>query len=59
MIILIKRYFIVDKKMEQKIDLKELHCMRCGHNWTPRIPVVKKCAKCNSLYWNVKEVPRR
>jgi hypothetical protein len=33
--------------------LPTAHCLRCGHTWSPRIPHIKMCAKCKSLYWNV------
>src|SRR4051812_48348200 len=33
-----------------------VNCLRCGHSWQPRKPVIKWCPKCNSPYWNK---PRR
>jgi predicted Zn-ribbon and HTH transcriptional regulator len=35
---------------------KPLHCLRCGHEWHPRKPVVTICPKCKSPHWD-KEKP--
>ena len=33
--------------------LTTLHCLRCGHDWYPRIPETpKQCPKCRSPYWD-------
>jgi Zn finger protein HypA/HybF involved in hydrogenase expression len=39
--------------MTQPITLPTLTCLRCGHTWTPRQPVVWTCPKCSSAKWNV------
>ena len=44
--------------------MKQAHCVRCGHKWTPReilalvhlaeglIPkTIKKCPKCHNINW--------
>jgi len=33
------------------IILPTLTCLRCGHQWVPRKPVVWVCAKCHSPRW--------
>ena len=39
--------------MTNKIKLPTLKCLRCGHSWIPRRPVLPKtCPKCISTYWN-------
>ena len=35
-----------------KINIKKLTCRRCGHQWYPRLPEVKMCAKCKTKYWD-------
>lgn len=27
-------------------------CFRCGHEWIPRVELIKTCAKCRSPYWD-------
>jgi len=39
------------------IEIQELICKRCGHNWIPRQRDVSICPKCKSPYWN-KEITR-
>jgi rubrerythrin len=32
---------------------RQLHCLRCGHQWTPRVEgEPQNCPACNSPYWN-------
>lgn len=38
------------------VQITELQCMQCGHQWTPRKPVVARCPKCQSASW---DIPRR
>lgn len=41
-----------------EITVKQLTCLRCGHQWYPRIRkdgTVRRptlCASCNSPYWS-------
>lgn len=35
-----------------KIDMKQLDCKRCGHQWYPHQPEVRICPKCKSPYWD-------
>jgi predicted Zn-ribbon and HTH transcriptional regulator len=40
--------------MTNEIKLPTLKCLRCGHSWIPRRPVLpKNCPKCTSRYWNI------
>ena len=32
--------------------LPTLTCLRCRHEWIPRIPSPVKCPKCLSPYWS-------
>lgn len=36
------------------MKIQKLKCKRCGHEWIPRIPDVKKCPNrnCQSVRWN-------
>ena len=35
-----------------------VECLRCGHKWVPRVPLVRICAHCKSAHWDVpKPVP--
>ena len=35
-----------------KIKLPEQVCQRCGHRWIPRKDEVRKCPKCQSVWWD-------
>ena len=39
--------------MNIKIEVEGLKCERCGHEWVPRIPNPRLCAKCKSAYFDV------
>jgi uncharacterized CHY-type Zn-finger protein len=40
-------------EFSNKIKLPTLICLRCGHSWIPRRPVLpKNCPKCFTSYWN-------
>ena len=39
-----------------KIEINQVECKRCGHQWTPRRPVIRVCPKCHSPYF---DVPKR
>ena len=40
-------------EVSNKIKLPTLICLRCGHSWIPRRPVLpKNCPKCFTSYWN-------
>ena len=30
------------------VKVRELHCLRCGHRWFPRVQDIRICAKCKS-----------
>jgi len=34
------------------IQLKQLKCLRCDHEWVPRKEEVRICPKCKSPYWD-------
>jgi hypothetical protein len=29
-------------------QIQELHCLRCGHRWIPRVKDIRICARCKS-----------
>ncbi len=35
-----------------KIRLRTVACLKCGHEWAPRIVDVRRCAKCKSIRWD-------
>lgn len=35
-----------------KIEINQLKCQRCGHQWTPRKSDVRMCPKCKSVLWD-------
>ncbi len=38
--------------MSRDVELKEVECLRCGWTWTPRVPEVRTCARCRSVWWD-------
>lgn len=34
------------------IPIPKLKCLRCGHEWIPRVEEVRLCPKCKSVYWD-------
>ena len=38
------------------VKLPTVICNRCEHEWIPRVSNPKRCAKCNSPYWNKERV---
>jgi len=39
--------------MSKPIELPNLKCLRCQHEWIPNRPFEPKvCPKCKSPYWN-------
>lgn len=42
--------------MSRDVKLKEVECKRCGHKWVPRVPEVRTCANCRSVWW---DTPRK
>lgn len=39
--------------MPKALTLPQCVCNRCGHRWWPRsAEIPKRCAKCNSPYWD-------
>jgi hypothetical protein len=53
--------------MEQgKVQLRDYHCGRCGHEWLPRksepgepVREPRTGPKCESAYWNVPRKVKR
>lgn len=39
--------------MPQPYNRQTLTCLRCGQYWTPRKSKTIRCARCNSIYWNM------
>lgn len=37
------------------VQLTELNCKRCGHNWFPKQEEVRICPKCKSAYFDVEK----
>ena len=43
----------MNRSMANKIKIPTLICLRCGHSWIPRRPVLaKNCPKCFTSFWN-------
>ncbi|MBT9166538.1 MAG: hypothetical protein DDT25_01226 [Chloroflexi bacterium] len=43
------------------MELKELKCLRCGHQWWPRPPLDKppvRCPVCQSAAWQIPRKPK-
>ena len=38
--------------MTIKTDVTKLKCVRCGHEWYPRLPEIRICPKCKSAFWD-------
>lgn len=38
--------------MEERYELGMYKCLRCKHQWIPRVRKPRKCPKCLSPYWN-------
>ena len=36
-----------------KIRIRKIECKRCWHIWTPRKRDVRRCPKCQSVYFDV------
>lgn len=44
---------VYNRVMYKNLSLPTLKCLRCGHSWYPKKPVLPKvCPKCKSPYWN-------
>ena len=39
--------------------IKEKHCLRCGHDWLPRVEDPRECPRCKTPYWNVKRKSKK
>jgi uncharacterized OB-fold protein len=37
----------------KQVRVPGLACLRCGHTWVPRRPIVKICPRCKSRLWDV------
>ena len=35
-----------------RVSIPRLHCKKCGHDWIPKVEVVRMCSKCKSIYWD-------
>jgi predicted Zn-ribbon and HTH transcriptional regulator len=38
------------------VAIIKVKCKRCGHEWTPRIQDVRRCAKCKDPNWDRERV---
>lgn len=38
-----------------KIEMPVVECKRCGHEWRPRKSDVRKCPKCQSVYFDTEK----
>lgn len=36
-----------------KVNIRQLVCKRCGHQWVPRKADVRICPKCKSYLWDI------
>lgn len=37
----------------EAIQLPQLECRRCGHEWVPRLPKKPaRCPRCGSIHWD-------
>ena len=36
-----------------KIRIKKIVCTKCTHIWTPRKSDVRRCPKCQSVYFDI------
>ena len=36
-----------------KIKISKIECQRCGHRWVVRKRDVRRCPKCQSVYFDV------
>lgn len=37
------------------MDFPKVKCVKCGHEWTPRVNDPQSCPKCKSRKWRGKE----
>jgi len=37
----------------KELNVPGLICLRCGHGWIARSPIVKICPRCKSRLWDV------
>lgn len=35
----------------QRMKLPKAKCVKCGHEWTPRVDIVAMCPKCKTRKW--------
>lgn len=42
--------------MATTFKLNKTKCLRCEHEWVPRVSEPRTCPKCKAAYW---DVPRR
>lgn len=47
--------------MQKRVEVIQLRCERCRHEWFPRYAVedIKICPKCKTPYWNVPRTGNR
>ena len=42
-----------------RIEIDELKCLRCGHEWIPRQKEIRICPRCKSALWDKPKQVRR
>lgn len=35
-----------------KIKIKKIRCLQCSHQWIPRKEEIKKCPRCQSVWFD-------
>jgi len=35
-----------------EIKIKKLKCLQCNYEWMPRTNDVRRCPKCQSVFWD-------
>jgi len=49
----------ISPRMVAKVRIPTLTCLRCGHEWVPRMVDVRLCPKCKSARWDQPKPPRK
>ena len=45
--------------IRMNIELPVVICLRCGHQWSPRVRTVIRCARCKSRFWETERTTRQ